>query len=105
MIEKRDLDVFPLCDALCDYFNVVTKRFAERINNYIKEQEEKVEDSTVTFEVLDDGEFFLFEFVDGEAVTQSINDELEAIGSDFYITNYKADRVDSYIDFDIERYN
>ena len=47
----------------------------------------------------------MFEYVDGEAVIDSINDELEAIGSDFYITNYKADRVDSYIDFYIETYS
>lgn len=104
MIEKRDLDVFPLCDALCDYFNRVVNRYAERINNYIEEQEEELEDYTITFEVLNEGEFLLFDFVDREEVIESINDELEAIGNgDFYITDYKADRVDSYIDFDIER--
>lgn len=105
MIEKRDLDVFPLCDALCDYFNRVVNSYAERINNYIEEREEELEDCTIIFEVLNEGEFFLFEYVDEDVVIESINDELEAIGSDFYITNYKADRVDSYIDFDIERYS
>lgn len=101
MIEKRDLDVFPLCDALCDYFNSVALLFAARINNYIEEKEEEVEDGTVTFEVLNEGEFFMFEYVDGEAVIDSINDELEAIGADFYITDYVVDRDSNMITFKI----
>lgn len=108
MIENTDLNVFPLCDALCDYFNRETSRYAERINDYmedLEDREEVPEDIIVSFEVPDESGFFMFDFVDGEVVTESINDELEAIGNgDFYITDYETDRNSKLIVFKIEYY-
>ena len=107
MIENTDLNVFPLCDALCDYFNRETSRYAERINGYmedLEDREEVPEDIIVNFEVLDESGFFMFDFVDEEVVTESINDELEGMDADFYITDYEADRDSKLIVFKIEYY-
>lgn len=94
MIEKNNLYI----DALCEYFD-------EEINNYagylIGHEETKVDSDIVNYKVLDNNDLLVFDFVDKNAVIDSLNEELGVCDAGFAVTDYEIDRAAGYIQFKI----
>lgn len=93
MIEKNNLYI----DALCEYFD-------EEINNYAGfiVENEKEDSDIVNYKVLDNNDLLVFDFVDKNAVIDSLNEELGILDADIAVTDYEIDIAAGYIQFKIE---
>ena len=93
MIEKNNLYI----DALCEYFD-------EEINNYAGfiVENEKEDSDIVNYKVIDNNDLLLFDFVNKNAIIDSLNEELGVLDSAIAVTDYELDEYAGYIQFKIE---
>jgi len=92
MIEKNNLNI----DALCEYFD-------EEINNYAGfiVENEKEDSDIVNYKVLDNNDLLVFDFVDKNAIIDSLNEELGFLDAGIAVTDYEIDIAAGYIQFKI----
>ena len=93
MIEKNNLNI----SALCDWFTIKGNNFACYL---IRNKEEN--SNIVNYKVSDNEDWFLPDFVEKNAVIDSLNEHLDIFDAGFTVTDYEIDREAGYIQFKIE---
>lgn len=92
MIEKDNLKI----DTMCLYCTHQIGKYVLPIIAHRKEGSD-----IVKFKILDKLDFFLFIFIDMNAVIDDINKELRIMGEDIAVTDYRVDRDSNMITFEI----